>query len=216
MGINGIEMSIKYWDGRERKMLAWNDNASDKHIVVITGYWNGRWMTRHGTSWAHVAEIPDAPAEPSETTLTPAQTFMTNFELSKWCATGKGMYHNTHTNHFGTDYNCYPPELLHERVPAYIEIMGWDDEKWHPPVKETTDGKPVNTTIPSQTKAYPDLVIGKLYKCYPKDSCAYKCLTYWGVPPTYECGVFTGSVNSLSNSDWWYKISEFDIIEEYC
>lgn len=66
----------------------------------------------------YCAEIPEA-------------HLVTNRELSKWLAKGRGEYRNQ--TGLVSNYYVYDETESDEVVPSYIKVRRWDDNEWHEP-----------------------------------------------------------------------------------
>lgn len=105
-----------------KKMLVWDYEPENLLKADVLAIVNGRdsgfpVITKTGT-YRHCAEIPEA-------------HLVTNRELSKWLAKGRGECRNQ----IGAVSNLYIYVDLETdmAVPSYIRVRKWDDADWHEP-----------------------------------------------------------------------------------
>lgn len=115
------------------EMLVWRDGEDVLYKRGVLGFFQGFWITpnivgKGVIQWYHAAEIP---AE--------EETLLTNRELSRWLAQGKGEVLGS--NKFADTAWNYPTECSNMEVREGCEIRKWDDEEWHKPTREYAFGK---------------------------------------------------------------------------
>ena len=123
MEYNGIELkeitTSQIFDP-PKEMLVWDyvDSAPFKmpvHAIVASKTFP---VIAEEGDYQYCAEIPETPR-------------VTNRELSKWLAKGRGECRNQ--NGLVSNYCVYDETESDEAVPSYIRVRRWDDNEWHEP-----------------------------------------------------------------------------------
>lgn len=111
-----------------KKMLVWDREYGTVLKADVLAIVNGRKydypvITTFGL-FRHCAEIPETPR-------------VTNRELSKWLAKGRGEYRNQ--TGLVSNYYVYDETESDLAVPAYVKVRKWDDADWHEPTVDYMD-----------------------------------------------------------------------------
>ena len=124
-GIKLTEVTESQIINPPKKMLVWDCDPGIILKADVLAIVNGREcgypvITTTGV-FCHCAEIPEAPKSRR----------VTNRELSKWLAKGRGECRNQ--NGLVSNYCVYDETESDEAVPSYIRVRRWDDNEWHEP-----------------------------------------------------------------------------------
>ena len=105
-----------------KKMLVWDCDPGNVYktdvLVIVKGRESDYPVITRIGDFRHCAEIPEARR-------------VTNRELSKWLAKGRGEYRNQ--TGLVSNYYVYDETESDEVVPSYIKVRRWDDNEWHEP-----------------------------------------------------------------------------------
>ena len=107
-----------------REMLAWGSGYPTKRMIVAI--LPGGTAVDIDRNWlSHCAYIPEKAA----------MRRVTNRELSRWCAEGKGQIHYVAAANAHSFYS-YQHEADEAYVTADIKVRKWDDADWNEPTAD--------------------------------------------------------------------------------
>ena len=107
-----------------KKMLVWDScsNLVELKVYAIVSRKDFPVISGNST-WQHCAEIPSV----TESKL------VTNRELARWLAEGKGQYRKILTT---ASTFIYENEEENNSVEEWLSVRKWDDMEWHKPTRE--------------------------------------------------------------------------------
>lgn len=109
----------------------------DPNYFVKKAYAEGKQIQiKNGKTWYTIISNPEW-FDDAEYRIKPDEPRrMTNRELARWLAQGKGQWNAKGTNAVSTSYSY---GIDDKELPDNIMIRGWDEAEWHEPVIEEAD-----------------------------------------------------------------------------